>query len=93
MRNVRHDAWRRGLVLVAVLLMLAGGQCLLDQDDEHGDGMALDLCLLMVVVLSIVPILLVGPRLSGWADAYFPLVLATAPVRVLDPPPKLGPRS
>ena len=90
MRNVRHDAWRRGLVLVAVLLTLAAGQCLLDQDDERGNGMALDLCLLVVVVLSIAPVLLAGPRRSGWADAYFPRVLATAPVRVLDPPPKLA---
>ena len=93
MRKAQHDAWRRGLVLVAVLLTLAAGLCLLDQDDDHDDGMAFDLCLVMVVAISIAPILLASPLLSGWADAYFPLVLATAPVRVLDPPPKIVPHS
>jgi hypothetical protein len=83
------------VVFVALLLTLAAGQCFFDQGDDHWmhDGMTLDLCLLMVVVLSIAPILLVGPLLSGWADSYLPLVVATAPVRVLDPPPKTAPRS
>jgi hypothetical protein len=83
------------LVIVAVLLTLAAGQCFFDQGDEHWmhDGMTLDLCLLMMVVLSIAPILLAGPLLSGWASAYLPPMLVTAPVRVLDPPPKTAPRS
>jgi hypothetical protein len=83
------------LVFVALLLTLAAGQCFFDQGDDHWmhDGMTLDLCLLMVVVLSITPILLAGPLLSGWADTYRTVVLATAPVRVLDPPPKTASRS
>lgn len=81
---------RSALVVLAVVLALGAGQCLFDQDDRYGtrDCMMLDLCLLMVVVLSIAPILLAGPLLSGWAEAYIPLTLVTAPVRVLDPPPK-----
>lgn len=55
--------------------------------------MMLGVCLIMVVVVSIAPILLAGPLLSGWVDAYLPLVLAPAPVRVLDPPPKTAPLS
>ncbi len=85
----------RAFVFVALLLALAAGQCFIDQGDDHwmSDGMMLDLCLMMVVVVSIAPILLAGPLLSGWADAYPPLMLAPAPVRVLDPPPKRAPRS
>lgn len=82
-------------MLVALLLALAGGQCFLDQGGDHwmSDGMMLGVCLIMVVVVSIAPILLAGPLLSGWVDAYLPLVLAPAPVRVLDPPPKTAPLS
>ncbi len=78
------------LVFVALVLALAAGQCLFDRSDHDSmnNGTTLGLCLLMVVVLSIVPILLVGPRLSGWAESLLPLGLATVPVRVLDPPPK-----
>lgn len=85
----------RAFVFVTLLLVLAAGQCFLNQDDHHamGHGMTPDLCMLMVVVLSLAPILLVGLLLSGWVDAYLPLVLAPAPVRVLDPPPKTAPRS
>jgi hypothetical protein len=84
----RRDAWRGGLVLLAVFLTLGTSLCLFDQDAGHHEGTALDLCVLMVVVLSIAPLLLVRPLLSGRADAYLPLALTNAPVRTLDPPPK-----
>ena len=77
-------------MFVALLLVLGAGQCFLDQGDHHWmhGGMTLDLCLLMVMVLSVAPILLAGPLLSGRAEAFFALAFVTVPVRVLDPPPK-----
>jgi len=83
----RRDAWRGGLVLLTVLLTLGAGFCLFDQGAGHHEGMALDFCVLMVVVLSIAPMLLARPLLSGWVDAFLPPALTNAPVRTLDPPP------
>jgi hypothetical protein len=89
----RRDLWRGGLVLLTVLLTLGTGFCLFDQDAGHREGMALDFCVLMVVVVSIAPMLLARPLLSGRVDSFLPLAFTNAPVRTLDPPPKRARRS
>ena len=80
-------------MLLTVLLTLGTGFCLFDQDAGHHEGMALDFCVLMVVVVAIAPTLLARPLLSGRVDAFLPLAFTNAPVRTLEPPPKRARRA
>jgi hypothetical protein len=80
---------RQGAILAAVLLAVASGLCVLAAGQAMADdeGMAPDLCVLMLAV-SLTIVLLPGPLLSGWAPPDLPSRLVLAPVHALDPPPK-----
>ena len=82
---------RQGAILAAVLLALATGLCILAAGQAMADdeGMAPDLCVLMLAV-SLTVVLFPGPLLSGWARPDLPSRLVLVPVHALDPPPKLA---
>lgn len=86
----RRTWWGRGAVIVAALLTLAAGLCLLDGDEAGAGGhtMGPDLCLSMVAMFLAVASF-ARPFTVGWPVS---LSLAAAPYAVTrhtpEPPPK-----
>lgn len=81
--------WGRGLVLATVLLSLATGFCLFDQDHKGTSGHMgqPDLCLGMLAVL-LVMVLLVQPLAAGWVMNLAEARPRTVTLHIPDPPPK-----
>ena len=79
----------RGLVMATVLLALATGFCLFDQDHDGTAGHLTqpDLCLgMLAVLLAIMP--LVRPLAVDWAVNLLVATPHTATLHIPDPPPK-----
>lgn len=94
MARDRARMWQHAAIFGAVLMMLAAGSCIFA--GQHGGtsdaGMSPDLCLgMLAVALTVVS--LWRPFMSGWADMRRPVALASLPIHVLDPPPRLTARS
>jgi hypothetical protein len=86
--RLREAWWVRGMVIAIVLLMLATGLCLFDQDDHATAGQLVpDLCLGMIAV-SLMAIPFARLRAVGWTLTA-PAVAAYVVVRhIPDPPPR-----
>jgi len=82
--------WIRGLMITVVLLTLATGFCLFDQDhDGSADHMmSPDLCLAMLAVsLAVMP--LIRPLAVGWAVNPPVAGVHVVARHIPDPPPRL----
>lgn len=75
------------VVVIALLLVLGAGVCMLDDDARAGHGAIVDACCSMLAT-TVMPVPFLGLLLVGWAPMRKSASIRRAALFVLDPPPR-----